>query len=265
MKTEIKFITPELAKEMLKRNGNNRKVSQNHVNFLANEMIGGNWQFDGQPIRFSEGGVLLDGQHRLSAVIASDCAQKFLVITGIEQSAFKVMDTGKNRNTADIFSIEGINYAAATSAACRMIINFKKGLNSQNNGNKPSNSDVLSFYNLNKIAINNCVRSAKKYYQDFNKVMPLSQITGFMFLFGEKHILQSEEFFYKLCTGNGLTDKDPIKHLRNKLIREKIARLSLPTAEKYAIIILTWNATRKGRENNRLVSWKKGAKFPKII
>lgn len=265
MKTEIKIVTPQLAKEMLKRNGNNRKISHAHVKFLSNEMLTGNWQFDGQPIRFSEGGVLLDGQHRLNAVINSDCAQQFLVVTGIEKGAFKVMDTGKNRSAADIFSVEGVNYSAATAAACRMVVNFKNGLNTTNTANKPSNTDILNFYDINKSRINDCIKLAKTYYEDFNKVLPLSQIAGFMFLFGEKHVTKSEDFFNKLCNGLSLSNEDPIRHLRNKLIREKIARLSLPTAEKYAIIILTWNAYRRDSKTKRLVSWKKGAKFPTII
>lgn len=264
MKTEVREVTPDVAKQMLKRNGNNRKISDNHVGFLAKEMNNGNWLFDGSPIKFSEGGVLLDGQHRLNAVIKSDTSQKFLVVTGIDSAAFKVMDTGKNRNTADIMSVEGIKYPSDTAAAARIIIKMKKGRASVGGVDKPSNTEVLDFYYAN-LEIGRFIKESQILYNEFSKVTPLSTIAAFKFMMAERSITHSEEFWNKLCTGIGLEDGDPIKFLRKKLLTDKINRASLPAAEKNAIIIKTWNAFRRGNTLKRTVAWKKGEKFPKLM
>ena len=90
-------------------------------------MISGKWLFDGQPIRFDSDGFLLDGQHRLNAIVKSGTSQKFLIIKGLQNETFKVMDTGKNRNGSDALSILGIKYSADIASACRIILNYNDG------------------------------------------------------------------------------------------------------------------------------------------
>lgn len=264
MKTEVREVTPNVAKEMLKRNGNNRKISDNHVTFLAKEMTNKNWLFDGSPIKFSEGGLLLDGQHRLSAVVKSNTAQKFLVLTGVDSEAFKVMDTGKNRNAADIMSIKGIEYSAAVAATIRIIIKLKNGIASRGGKNRPSNTEVLDFY-YDNLEISRFIKESQVLYNEFDKVIPLSTIAAFKFLMAERSIVHSEEFWNKLCTGLGLESDSPIKLLRRRLISDKIARSSLPATEKNAIIIKTWNSFRRGGTLARVVAWRKEQPFPSLI
>ena len=150
MRTDVRLITPLVASEMLKRNSKNRSLNEGHCNYLAQQMNSGQWQFDGQPIRFSNSGTLLDGQHRLNAVVKTGKSIEFLVVTGIESSAFKVMDTGRNRNGADCFSILGVEYSAEVSACARMIINYnRKRYSNESGANKVTNTDLLDWYNNN--------------------------------------------------------------------------------------------------------------------
>ena len=62
-------ITPELAAEFLKKNKSNRPLSSKHVIALAGSIERGEWMFTGESIKFSESDTLLDGQHRLSAIV----------------------------------------------------------------------------------------------------------------------------------------------------------------------------------------------------
>jgi hypothetical protein len=77
MRTEVREINPTIAKEMLKRNFNNRKLNETHIRNLSNQMKLNNWLFDGTPLKFDKYGRLLDGQHRLNAVIESNKQIKF--------------------------------------------------------------------------------------------------------------------------------------------------------------------------------------------
>jgi hypothetical protein len=265
MKPEIRTITPTIAKEMLKRNPNNRRLSETHVNFLAKEMTNGNWMFDAQPIRLSESGALLDGQHRLSAIVKSDTQQQFLVIKGVDEEAFKVMDTGKIRSAGDIFSIEGIPNYHTASAATRLIMNIKSGDRSRGDSGatKPSNTDILNYYNEHP-EISEFSVKAEELYRRFNRVMPPSQIAGLMYLTHERSVTDSEIFWNKLCTGLDVPTKSPIDFLRRKLFDDKYVNTTkLKQTHKLALIFKTWNHFRSGIEEVKYIRWdKKTEKFP---
>ena len=100
-------ITPELATKLLEYNTCNRALSKSVVKKYADMMKKGEWYFSHQSIAFSdtEDGleVLVDGQHRLYAVIQSGVAVKFTVIRHALQTPY--IDTARNRNFIDNLNI----------------------------------------------------------------------------------------------------------------------------------------------------------------
>ena len=176
MKTEVRKINKTTAEMMLKKNYSNRKLTKTNVRFLSKQMKEGKWLFDGQPIRFDEFGRLLDGQHRLNAVIHSDTEQEFLIVSGIPSESFKVMDTGKVRSGGDALSILGVSYANYVSATARLVIKHKQGSHYKSGGDsKISNTDVVEWYNNNKGIIEIAKRS-HDLNKAFSKVLPMSYI-----------------------------------------------------------------------------------------
>ena len=108
MNAKIEIITPEIAKQYLKQNtGNYRKVKQSNVALYAEEIRSGRWQFNGEAIRFSKSGKLLDGQHRLLAVVKAGAPMKTLVIYDIDDSV-SVYDVGTNRTINQILFANNI-------------------------------------------------------------------------------------------------------------------------------------------------------------
>lgn len=111
--SNVELIGPERAAEMLAtmKYDKQRSISQAHVNYLADEMKAGRF-VPGTAIRiaFVDGApLLLDGQHRLSAVVASGEPQTFIVI---EESApddqyvawaYGNLDVGRRRTRADLY------------------------------------------------------------------------------------------------------------------------------------------------------------------
>jgi hypothetical protein len=72
IRRETLVITPKKAKEILEKNTKNRRVRKAHVSRLSDMMIRGQWRDDIMPpIILGKGGVLIDGQHRLLAVVKS--------------------------------------------------------------------------------------------------------------------------------------------------------------------------------------------------
>src|SRR3954467_14111979 len=65
-------VTPDLAAQWLRANTGNRPVREAHVRSLAEEITADRWKVTHQGIAFSLSGRLMDGQHRLRAVIRAD-------------------------------------------------------------------------------------------------------------------------------------------------------------------------------------------------
>ena len=264
MKTELREISPSTAKEMLKRNSNNRALNERHCMYLSRQMSDNKWLFDGQPIRFSEGGILLDGQHRLSAIVDSGTTQKLLVITGIKSEAFKVMDTGKVRSGADCFKISGVEYYADVAACAKMIINQARKRRSNSGDNKVTNTDLLEWYNDNKI-ITDHIKRADVLKKQFSNILSRSYIASLLFLFAQTSVTDSEVFISKLCSGLDVGIKSPIYVLRKKLIEDKMNTAKLPAKDKLALIIKAWNFYRVGKEI-QVLKWNSTLeKFPTIL
>lgn len=106
IRSAIRIITPEEAEILLKCQGTNRNIRRSSVEQLARDMESGNWII-GDPIKLDNNGVLIDGQHRLSAVILTKKPQKFLVLTGYLPESKQVLDTGLSRTAANIGQILG--------------------------------------------------------------------------------------------------------------------------------------------------------------
>ena len=71
--TKVEKITPELAREYLKKNTDNyRKLARGTVRNYAEDIKNGRWELNGETIVFAESGVLQDGQHRLAAIIQAN-------------------------------------------------------------------------------------------------------------------------------------------------------------------------------------------------
>ena len=108
---EKELITPSKAKTYLEANTNNRNVKDRHVLKLSNEMKSGRWKQDtAETIKISKTGRILDGQHRLMAVIQSGVSIYFHVAKGLNEEVFDVIDTGSNRSAADVFKINHAKY-----------------------------------------------------------------------------------------------------------------------------------------------------------
>lgn len=118
-KSGLFLIGPEEAHKLLLRNQVNRPLSTTSVNTLAEEMAKG-WMPTPDAIGFDVNGQLVNGQHRLHAVIKSRMSVPMHVITGLDVGAFEVTDTGRVRSGADMLSILNYKYRHIVSGVCRM-------------------------------------------------------------------------------------------------------------------------------------------------
>lgn len=145
MYTVVELITPEIAKEYLKRNTKNRKIKKGAVTRYANDMRAGKWQLTPQGISFHENGSLGDGQHRLLAVIESDTPTLMNVTYDVPNDV-TLFDRGVVRSTPDILTLNGLDPDVANNSVVGCV-NF---LFCNAKGRTPTESIVSDFCEENR-------------------------------------------------------------------------------------------------------------------
>lgn len=92
-------VTPALAKQWLEKNTNNRNVNFAKVKKMAKDMREGHWDTTHQGIAIATDGTLVDGQHRLMAVVESGVTVRMNVTFNAPKSQH--IDSGNSRSMAN--------------------------------------------------------------------------------------------------------------------------------------------------------------------
>jgi hypothetical protein len=250
METRIETITPERAKEYLELNTTkNRGLIANHVRLLAREMRAGNWQLNGESIKFSRmqraGRVLVDGQHRLRAIIVANTPITTMVIDDVPAKTFLTLDTGKNRSGKHTLEIMGEKNATLLSAALRCLFHYKthKTIFRQF---AVTNSDLVNTLQDHPDIKKHLYAGPK-----VNRLAPGGFAVFLSYALSFHHKDAATDFFYHVSTGANLDTTSPIIHYRNFVFDYQLRKLRRPRNKKHADLIMAWNGFIQGEK------WKK--------
>lgn len=254
-------VSPEMAHEWLKRNTNNRKLRNARVNLYAEELTAGRWRFTGDSIKFSNSGVILDGQHRLAACVQANVPFTAVVVCGLADEVFNVVDRNLGRSANDVLDHYGVKYATTAAAAARLVIAHECGymVNAHALAPLATPERILSEVEDHLEEYERaCHLGGKARPQGFNP----SAFAAFIVLadrrFGSPTV---DSFIESLLSGANLGDGDPRIALRgqvqgNARPREQIGCL--------ALIIRTWNAWSRGETRRLIKGWTRGMPFPQF-
>ena len=116
MQLIVENITPDLAKEYLMTNiAKNRNIAQKRVQFYSKQMKDGNWHQTPQGIVFDTNGCMIDGQHRLMAIIDANVPVSMTVIREAPEESFRILDSGMCRTLSFRSGIPSTNASIATA------------------------------------------------------------------------------------------------------------------------------------------------------
>lgn len=108
-------ISPQMAKSWLGDNSLlQRNLSRLTVEAFARDMKAGAWQLTHQGIAFNAEGALVDGQHRLHAIILADTPVMMLVTRGVVLDVTGPIDIGRKRETSFLMGKSGRWVGAVT-------------------------------------------------------------------------------------------------------------------------------------------------------
>lgn len=115
-------ITPELAATLLDGRAPNRTPNQERIASYANDMKSGRWADTHQPIALGPGGELVDGEHRLRAVLLAGVPVAMWVARGVQLDNRWAIDQGRARSVGDALKInDGLKHGPKLAKWCRVI------------------------------------------------------------------------------------------------------------------------------------------------
>lgn len=239
-------VTPDLAKEWLTGNTRNRNLNAATVNDYARDMLSGNWELNGEAVKISASRILLDGQHRLQAVIDSGTTVPMLVVAGLPDGTQNTMDLGRKRTVGDQFAMAGEQYAKVLAAIARRVVQWDQGnrrFTSRPNPTAAEARAALDKYPHLRRSAEMGSRIALSFRPERSSVVGLSH-----HLFVQIDQDLTAEFFARLETGADLVKGHPILALRERLITDKVAQRHMLFHQYVAAHIRAWNALRLGEE-----------------
>ncbi|QCX81186.1 hypothetical protein C9F11_38015 [Streptomyces sp. YIM 121038] len=252
-------ITPELAQQLLKRNTRNRKLRERAVSDYARDITAGNWSLNGEALKLSANGDVLDGQHRLHAVIEAGVPVDMFVVIGLDPAAQETMDSGRKRSTADVLALRSEENATTLAAVLRRVWAWQNGDHRFKGRQSPTTAECAALLEAHP-ELRRSAEIANRVRSSFPHI-PQSVLGTCHHLFNAIDADECAWFFQRVADGAELPLGHPVLALRTRVTSERLDSVRLSEDRFMAYLIRTWNAVREGRELTRLMH-KPGTEIP---
>ncbi len=214
------YLTPDVAAQWLERfNTSNRKIQMTHVNSIARDIRSGNWMMNAQPIAFegdpfSGEATLLNGQHRLEAVVKAEAGIEVMIATGLSHEAFATFDMhARHAHRKYIAKGDERVLAAAAKLQWRVDNNLAPADRSA-----PSATEIEMTIRDHPELMEAFPVSRKKEMQDIGSA---GILTFFIAHIRSQDDQLSEIFLQQMMDGEGLLRGNPLIKARAKLVGKR--------------------------------------------
>lgn len=263
---ETIMLTPERAAELLEHNTLNRPLSQLHVERLARQIVAGKWKFNGDTIKIAATGDVLDGQHRLWAVIEAKKTVETLLVHGVDRDAFTTIDTlRKPRSGADVIALNGqMRYRNVIASALMWMLRWQRDMleSYQAAHNKIENSDIEEAFAAHGAGI---TRAAER-TRNSRELVNQSLLCFLYYILANRDADLAERMMDTLEDPAGVATTDPFFKLRSYFTTNHHRR-----KEPLVVIALAIKAINAAHRNEKIgaLTWKnQGSKveeFPLLM
>lgn len=269
-RTEVRakemVISPAVAKGWLEKMATNRRLSERAVDKYAADMRAGRWLENGSTIVMGKTGQILDGQHRLHAIVKADVPISMVVVSGVDDAAFSTIDTGRPRTVADVLTVMGYPNANVLAAVARSWLVYSDTHAFAQAPTVISNQEVLAVAAAKFTDFSAAISVVNSV---FKQLKGASGVWAVLWLvFGEIESLDRDAFFEGLATGVELRVDSPVYALRRTLLERATTKHgrtgTLPANVLGAYIIKAWNKFR-AHESVKAILWRADENFPEPI
>lgn len=254
------IITPSVAQDFLARNTTNRPLRQGLVSTYAADMLKGNWQHNGETIKTSVTGNLLDGQHRLHAIIKANIPVKMLVVTSLPEDSFRTIDTGMRRTAGQILGLSGKHNAAIQASIGRWLVFLESKGTANICRTAVTTQQIFDTLERHPLAAHFASRHSEKGIRSL-----LASATGAVMVLAAEKYGQDvvDSFLDQFSLGESLKKGDPVYELRERMIQNASRVAKLTTASIVAITIKAMRAYA-AQKTIGLLRWSPNEEWPEI-
>jgi len=256
-------VTPKQAQAWLEGNVDNRSLRENRVVHLAGVLQRGEWELTGDAIVFDTDGTLLNGQHRLTAVVVSGVPARFLVLRGVPPKVQEVMDTGLSRTLGDQLQRRGVPYYTYVSSALFWLhrLEYAEATGIAHYAEptmRPTFRQLLKLYEENLDLVDEAPSIGKHVNNLWVRAGATLALYHRLGKIEDENIEAEVDIFFKnWLEGTGLKANDPIWRLREWCVEDAAKRHTKGRAPDYrfvAYVLTAWNKWRDG-EPVRQLKW----------
>lgn len=247
MTAAVETINAKTAQNILAANTRNRPLSPRVVATYAEDMASGRWKLNGEPIIIASDGTLLDGQHRLNAVLSLDGAVQMLVVRGADATAFDTIDANYTRTAAHILAIRGGTYVNVVASAARLAMNYRAGFSLAYGATRKQVTDFA--------AANPYLQELAALLHPTTNVLPLSPVVAVAFLSNGNRLFDNDwaAFSDAIASGENLPARHPALTLREWAWKEsRRSRRKMLGGAVFCAAARAWNAYMRGETPSHL-------------
>lgn len=239
---KVVTITPKMASDWIAKNNRNRNIRSSLVNLYARDMSTKNWQFTGEAIKFDLDGNLLDGQHRLLAIVKAGVSIPMLVIRELHHEAQSVMDSGAKRSAGDALGLRGHKNATTVAAIARFALILDGRVE---RGNAVSHSEIGEWVDANP----NVVEAASFAMHARTSIDLRPSVTGLAWLIlSQVDPHACGDFFEALMNQSTSGKGDPRSTLLRRIAHARRSGERLSANAQLQFVIRAWNSWRKNEQ-----------------
>jgi hypothetical protein len=252
MLIDVVNVTPAMAATWLTQNHHNRNMNVRLVGDYARDMLADNWPLNGESVKFADDGTLLDGQHRLSAVVLADITVQMIVVTGLPVETQETMDAGRKRSTADILGIRGETHSLIVASVLKRVWIWQRGERKFLTNPRPTTAELTQLLATAPGEFRRAAEIADRTYRKF-RFLPQSSVGTAYFVLNRIAPDDVPWFFESIATGAGLEVGNPVLTLRNRAMYDRGESKAVSDTRAMAYIVRAWNAVREGRTLDQII------------
>ncbi|HEX8385898.1 MAG TPA: KOW motif-containing protein [Rubricoccaceae bacterium] len=207
----------------------------------------GRWHLGTDAIGIDWSGRLVNGQHRLNAVLETCEPQRFLIALGLDPAVFAVLDAGRHRTAADALSISGFVQPTVVAALVRHVAYAQEGrLWSPNR--KVEADEVLERARRMGDRLPEVVLAGATLCSRSKGLFVPSEAAFLFWVYGEDDRGPIQAFAEQVSTGFGIEQRgQPSATVRDALISNLRAERPLNRFERLALLVRGAEAHLDGR------------------
>lgn len=269
----FELVSPEKATKWMEKNKHNRPFKEYLLTKYSADLENQTFGVTHQGIAFDIIGALVDGQHRLAAIIHTRTPAVLLVTRGlpVEVQGHRhlltrdLVDIGKNRTIADHLSLNhGVTDAVIVASACNTIFQTLLG-DLYTGGTRASVASSLAVLSLYGDEIRQMISAvnAKKHIRKASMI-------GALALCAKSNYEHIDRFVEQLSSGEGVRRGMPVYALRERLILKGVGGARKERAESIEMVCNAYRHTVQGdtvsnvRSGNAGLEWIRAAQRKNI-